>query len=59
MRPREKSSAYFPTEMYDSYIAGVSEAVSGGPDRSQTTVQSSARAGRSTTARWVPTASTE
>ena len=36
----ERSSAYFPTEMYDSYIAGESEAVSGGPDRSRTTVQS-------------------
>jgi uncharacterized protein YggE len=36
----EKSSAYFPTEMYDSYVAGEAEAVSGGPDRSQTTVQS-------------------
>jgi uncharacterized protein YggE len=35
----EKSSAYFPTEMYDSYVAGETEAVSGGPDRSQTTVQ--------------------
>jgi uncharacterized protein YggE len=36
----ERSSAYFPTEMYDSYTAGESEAVSGGPDRSRTTVQS-------------------
>ena len=29
----ERSSAYFPTEMYDPYTAGESEAVSGGPDR--------------------------
>lgn len=36
----ERSSAYFPSEMYDSYTAGESEAVSGGPDRSRTTVQS-------------------
>jgi uncharacterized protein YggE len=36
----ERSSAYFPTDMYDSYTAGESEAVSGGPDRSRTTVQS-------------------
>src|SRR3954471_18441089 len=36
----ERSSAYFPTEMYDSYTAGESEAVSGGPDRSRVTVQS-------------------
>ena len=36
----ERSSAYFPTEMYDSYIAGESEAVSGGPGRSPPTVQS-------------------
>ncbi len=36
----ERSSAYFPTEMYDSYIASESEAVSGGPDRARTTVQS-------------------
>jgi hypothetical protein len=36
----ERSSAYFPTEMYDSYTAGESEAVSGGPDRARTTVQS-------------------
>jgi uncharacterized protein YggE len=36
----ERSSTYFPTEMYDSYTAGESEAVSGGPDRSRTTVQS-------------------
>lgn len=35
----ERSSAYFPSEMYDSYTAGESEAVSGGPDRSRTTVQ--------------------
>ena len=28
----ERSSAYFPTEMYDSYTAGESEAVSAGPD---------------------------
>jgi hypothetical protein len=27
-------------QMYDSYIAGETEAVSGGPDRTQTTVQS-------------------
>jgi len=36
----ERSSAYFPTEMYDSYTASESEAVSGGPDRARTTVQS-------------------
>jgi uncharacterized protein YggE len=36
----ERSSTYFPSEMYDSYTAGESEAVSGGPDRSRTTVQS-------------------
>lgn len=36
----EKPSVYFPTEMYDSYTAAESEAVSGGPDRSQKTVQS-------------------
>ena len=36
----ERSSVYFPTEMYDSYTAGESEAVSGGPDRSRMTVQS-------------------
>ena len=36
----ERSSTYFPTEMYDSYIAGESEDVSGGPDRSRMTVQS-------------------
>jgi uncharacterized protein YggE len=36
----ERSSAYFPTEMYDSYTASEAEAVSGGPDRSRTTVQS-------------------
>ncbi len=36
----ERSSAYFPTEMYDSYTAGESQAVSGGPDRARTTVQS-------------------
>ena len=36
----ERSSVYYPTDMYDSYIAGESEAVSGGPDRAQTTVQS-------------------
>jgi uncharacterized protein YggE len=36
----ERSSVYFPTEMYDSYTAGESEAVSGGPEHSQTTVQS-------------------
>ncbi len=36
----ERTSAYFPTEMYDSYTAGESQAVSGGPDRARTTVQS-------------------
>ena len=36
----ERSSVYFPTEMYDSYTAGESEAVTGGPDRTWTTVQS-------------------
>jgi uncharacterized protein YggE len=36
----ERSSTYFPTEMYDSYTAGESEAVSGGLDRSRMTVQS-------------------
>jgi uncharacterized protein YggE len=36
----ERSSAYFPTEMYDSYTAAESEGVSGVPDRSRTTVQS-------------------
>jgi uncharacterized protein YggE len=36
----ERSSTYFPTELYDSYTAGESQAVSGGPDRNQTTVQS-------------------
>jgi uncharacterized protein YggE len=36
----EKQSAYFPTEMYDSYVAGETEAVTGGPDRAMTTVQS-------------------
>jgi uncharacterized protein YggE len=36
----ERSSAYFPTEMYDSYTAGESEAVTGGPDRARMTVQS-------------------
>jgi len=36
----ERSSTYFPTEMYDSYTPGESEAVTGGPDRSRTTVQS-------------------
>jgi uncharacterized protein YggE len=35
----ERSSAYYPTEMYDSYTAGESETVSGGPDRSRMTVQ--------------------
>jgi uncharacterized protein YggE len=36
----ERSSAYFPTEMYDSYTGGESETVSGGPDRARMTVQS-------------------
>ncbi|WP_435005204.1 SIMPL domain-containing protein [Tundrisphaera lichenicola] len=36
----ERSSAYFPTEMYESYVAGESEAVEGAPDRSRLTVQS-------------------
>ena len=36
----ERSSAYYPTEMYDSYVAGEAESVAGGPDRAQTTVQS-------------------
>ncbi len=36
----ERTSAYFPTEMYDSYTAGESQAVSGGLDRARTTVQS-------------------
>src|SRR4051812_13791474 len=36
----ERSSAHFPTEMYDSYTADESESVSGGPDGSRTTVQS-------------------
>jgi uncharacterized protein YggE len=36
----ERSSTYFPTDMYDSYTASESEGVSGGADRSQTTVQS-------------------
>jgi len=36
----ERSSTYVPTEMYDSYTSGESEAVSGGPDRSRMTVQS-------------------
>ena len=36
----ERSSTYFPTEMYDSYTASESEAISGEPDRSRTTVQS-------------------
>lgn len=36
----DRSSAYFPTEMYDSYVAGETEAVAGGIDRNQTTVQS-------------------
>jgi uncharacterized protein YggE len=36
----ERSSTYFPNEMYDSYTAAESESVSGGPDRSRTTVQS-------------------
>ncbi|SIO26781.1 Uncharacterized conserved protein YggE, contains kinase-interacting SIMPL domain [Singulisphaera sp. GP187] len=36
----ERSSTYFPSEMYDSYTAGESEAVSGGPDRARMTVQS-------------------
>src|SRR4051794_5084024 len=36
----ERSSAHFPTEMYDSYTAGESESVSGGADGSRTTVQS-------------------
>jgi len=36
----ERPSVYYPTEMYDSYTAAESESVTGGPDRSQTTVQS-------------------
>ena len=36
----DRSSAYYPTEMYDSYASGESENVTGGPERSQTTVQS-------------------
>ena len=36
----ERSSAYYPTEMYDSYAAGESEGVSGGVDRNRMTVQS-------------------
>ncbi len=36
----ERSSVYFPTEMYDSYTASESQAISGGPDRTWTTVQS-------------------
>jgi uncharacterized protein YggE len=36
----ERSSAYFPTAMYDTYTAGESEVVAGGPDRSRRTVQS-------------------
>jgi uncharacterized protein YggE len=36
----ERPSAYFPTEMYDSYTASESEAVSGGPDRTRTIIQS-------------------
>ena len=36
----ERPSTYFPTDMYDSYVASESEAVTGGPDRSRTTVQS-------------------
>jgi uncharacterized protein YggE len=36
----ERSSSYFPSEMYDSYLAGESETVSGGPDRAQMSVQS-------------------
>jgi uncharacterized protein YggE len=36
----ERQSIYQPTEMYDSYTAAESEAVSGAPDRSRMTVQS-------------------
>ncbi len=36
----ERSSIYFPTEMYDSYTASESDTVAGGPDRAWTTVQS-------------------
>jgi len=36
----ERTSAYFPCEMYDSYTAGESQAVSGGLDRVGTTTQS-------------------
>lgn len=36
----DRTSAHYPTDMYDSYSAGESESVSGGPDRSQLTVQS-------------------
>lgn len=36
----ERSSASFPTERYDSYIAGESDGISGGPDRSRFAIQS-------------------
>jgi uncharacterized protein YggE len=36
----ERTSSHFPTDMYDSYAAGETEALSGSPDRSQITVQS-------------------
>jgi uncharacterized protein YggE len=36
----ERSSTYFPTEMYDSYTAAESESVTNAPDRSRMTVQS-------------------
>ncbi len=35
----ERSTAHYPTGMYDSYTSGETEAVYGGPERSWTTVQ--------------------
>ena len=35
----DRQSAHFPTEMYDSYVAGEYEGISGGPDRSRLTIQ--------------------
>ena len=36
----DRSAIHYPTDMYNSYIAGESDAISGGPDRSRLVVES-------------------
>ena len=54
----ERSSTYFPTEMYDSYTSGESEAISGARTPRGRPFSRSVRAGRFTSTPSTPTAST-